>query len=83
MLDRPSRPREESSPDPHVWADNGERWVKEPRRSAPALDALLSHAHALGAEQVMFSTFQPASFRLWGATTRFCPGIRSTRMTPG
>ena len=26
----------------------------------------LTHAHRLGAEQVMFSTFQPASFRLWG-----------------
>ena len=65
MLDRPSR-EPETPHDPYAWVDAGERWVKEPRRLAPALDAFLTHAHRLGAEQVMFSTFQPASFRLWG-----------------
>ena len=65
MLDRPSR-EPETPHDPYAWVDAGERWVKEPRRAAPALDAFLTHAHRLGAEQVMFSTFQPASFRLWG-----------------
>ena len=49
-----------------VLSIRGMRRVKEPRRLAPALDAFLTHAHRLGAEQVMFSTFQPASFRLWG-----------------
>jgi defect in organelle trafficking protein DotB len=71
MLDRPSRPpvaasEPEMAPDPYAWVDSGDRWVKEPRRLAPALDSFLAHAHRLGAEQVMFSTFQPASFRLWG-----------------
>jgi defect in organelle trafficking protein DotB len=56
----------EAAADPYGWTDDGERWVKEPRREAPGLDSFLSHAHRLGAEQVMFSTFQPASFRLWG-----------------
>ena len=65
MLDRPSR-EPETPHDPYAWVDAGERWVREPRRAAPALDAFLTHAHRLGAEQVMFSTFQPASFRLWG-----------------
>jgi defect in organelle trafficking protein DotB len=46
-----------------IQATGGSR---EPRRLAPALDSFLTHAHRLGAEQVMFSTFQPASFRLWG-----------------
>jgi defect in organelle trafficking protein DotB len=69
MLDRPSRApapasEPEMAPDPYAWADAGDRWVKEPRRLAPALDSFLTHAHRLGAEQVMFSTFQPASFRL-------------------
>jgi defect in organelle trafficking protein DotB len=71
MLDRPSRApvpafEPEMAPDPYAWTDTGDRWVKEPRRLAPALDSFLTHAHRLGAEQVMFSTFQPASFRLWG-----------------
>ncbi len=71
MLDRPSRApvpasEPEMTPDPYAWAETGDRWVKEPRRPAPALDSFLTHAHRLGAEQVMFSTFQLASFRLWG-----------------
>jgi defect-in-organelle-trafficking protein DotB len=71
VLDRLSRapvlaPEPEMAPDPYAWADTNDRWVKEPRRLAPALDSFLTHAHRLGAEQVMFSTFQPASFRLWG-----------------
>jgi defect-in-organelle-trafficking protein DotB len=40
--------------------------VKEPRRHAPALDSFMSHVHRLGAEQIMFSTWKRASFRLWG-----------------
>jgi len=69
MLDIPSRAataEPEAAADPYAWVDPGERWVKEPRNLAPALDSFLTHAHRLGAEQVMFSTFQPASFRLWG-----------------
>jgi defect in organelle trafficking protein DotB len=69
MLDRPSRERE-TPHDPYAWVDAGERWVKKPRRAAPALDAFLTHAHRLGAEQVMFSTFQPASFASGGGTAR-------------
>ena len=71
MLDVPSRAlNSEIAADPYAWVDPGERWVKEPRRLAPALDSFLAHAHGLGAEQVMFSTFQPASFRLWGVNRK-------------
>ena len=56
----------DTAPDPYAWRDNGERWVKEPRRLAPALDSFMSHVHRLGAEQIMFSTWKRASFRLWG-----------------
>ena len=73
MLDIPSRaatPEPEAAADPYAWVDRGERWVKEPRNLAPALDSFLTHAHKLGAEQVMFSTFQPASFRLWGVNRK-------------
>ncbi len=54
------------TPDQYAWPDNGECWVKEPRRHAPALDSFMSHVHRLGAEQIMFSTWKRASFRLWG-----------------
>ena len=53
-------------PDPLAWPDDGGRWVEEPRRRAPGLDAFMAHVHRLGAEQIMFSTWQPASFRLYG-----------------
>ncbi len=69
MLMTPLRAPEHPE-DPYAWGDEGERWVKDPRREAPALDAFLTHAHRLGAEQVMFSTFQPASFRLWGVNRK-------------
>src|SRR5271163_3383885 len=52
--------------DPVGWPDDGGRWVEEPRRRAPSLDAFMAHVHRLGAEQIMFSTWQPASFRLYG-----------------
>jgi defect in organelle trafficking protein DotB len=73
MLDIPScTPSADpaTAADPYAWVDPGERWVKEPRKLAPALDSVLTHAHRLGAEQVMFSTFQPASFRLWGVNRK-------------
>jgi defect in organelle trafficking protein DotB len=72
MLDIPSRTSAGPEPaaDPYAWVDPGERWVKEPRNLAPALDSFLTHAHKLGAEQVMFATFQPASFRLWGVNRK-------------
>jgi defect in organelle trafficking protein DotB len=52
--------------DPVAWPDNGARWVVDPRRDAPGLDSFMSHVHKLGAEQIQFATFQPASFRLYG-----------------
>ena len=73
MLDIPSRALSadpETAADPYAWVDPGERWVKEPRKLAPALNSFLTHAHKFGAEQVMFSTFQPASFRLWGVNRK-------------
>ena len=84
MLDIPSRTPSagpETAADPYAWVDPGERWVKEPRKLAPALDSFLTHAHRLGAEQVMFSTFQPASFRLWGSIARSKVAILSMRTT--
>ena len=43
MLDVPSRapPNSEIAADPYAWVDPGERWVKEPRQLAPALDSFL------------------------------------------
>ena len=52
--------------DPVAWPDNGARWVVDPRRDAPGLDNFMSHVHKLGADQIQFATFQPASFRLYG-----------------
>jgi hypothetical protein len=51
MLDIPSHtPSAEpkTAADPYAWVDPGERWVKEPRNLAPALDSFLIHAHRLG-----------------------------------
>ncbi|MFZ0600092.1 MAG: hypothetical protein WAN05_01730 [Roseiarcus sp.] len=84
MLDIPSSALSadpETTADPYAWVDHDERWVKEPRKLAPALDSFLTHAHRLGAEQVMFSTFQPASFRLWGSIARSKAAIPSMRTT--
>ena len=63
--------REAGEPiDPLVWPDNGARWVVDPRRDAPGLDIFMSHVHKLGAEQIQFSTFQPAAFRRYGRNTK-------------
>ena len=39
MLDIPSH-SDVVAVDPYAWVDLGERWVKEPRNLAPALDSL-------------------------------------------
>ncbi|VFU17609.1 type IV pilus twitching motility protein PilT [Methylocella tundrae] len=67
MLDHPeSGAARAGAADRYAWPDEGLAWVTEPRRHAPGLDSFMSHVHRLGAEQIMFTTWQPASFRLYG-----------------
>ncbi len=67
MLDSlEAAPAAATPPDRYVWPDEGLRWVTEPRQQAPALDSFMAYVHRLGGEQIMFATWQPASFRLFG-----------------
>jgi len=66
MLNKLKHPEVSDDVDSCEWIDNGERWVVDSRSHAPGLDAFMSHAHRIGAEQVQFATFQPAAFRRYG-----------------
>jgi defect-in-organelle-trafficking protein DotB len=46
------------------------RWVVDPRKRAPGLDALLIHAHRLGASRVSFLSGKPVWIRVHGRNRR-------------
>jgi defect-in-organelle-trafficking protein DotB len=48
------------------WPSEGLRWVVEPRKDAPGLDALLSWAYDAGASRVAFTTGHPVWLRVHG-----------------
>jgi defect in organelle trafficking protein DotB len=48
------------------WPDEGTPWIREPRKSAPGLDALLSWAYDAGASRIGFQTGQPVWVRIHG-----------------
>lgn len=52
--------------DPSTWQDEGQRWIREPRRSAPALDGLLRWAYELGASRISFESGHPVMLRVHG-----------------
>jgi defect in organelle trafficking protein DotB len=46
------------------------RWVLDPRKSAPGLDALLIHAYRQGASRISFQTGKPVWIRVHGRNER-------------
>jgi defect-in-organelle-trafficking protein DotB len=54
----------------NVWPDEGLRWVQEPRRNAPGLDALLIWAFHAGASKISFQTGHPVTVRVHGRNSR-------------
>jgi defect-in-organelle-trafficking protein DotB len=48
------------------WPQEGLRWVMEPRKDAPGLDALLSWAYDAGASRIAFTTGHPVWIRVHG-----------------
>jgi defect-in-organelle-trafficking protein DotB len=48
------------------WPREGLRWVMEPRKDAPGLDALLSWAYDAGASRIAFTTGHPVWIRVHG-----------------
>lgn len=49
-----------------AWPGEGQRWVTEPRRHAPGLDALLAWASEQGASRISFHTGKPVWLRIHG-----------------
>ena len=49
-----------------TWPEEGLPWIKEPRRLAPGLDALLVWAHEVGASRIAFQTGHQVSLRVHG-----------------
>jgi len=52
------------------WPDEGAVWVRDPRKSAPGLDSILSWAYDLGASRVAFQTGHPVWLRIHGLNRR-------------
>jgi len=46
------------------------RWVEDPRKRAPGLDALLVHAYRLGASRIAFQSGKPVWIRVHGCNRR-------------
>ncbi len=59
-----------STADPFRWPDEGQAWVKDPRRWAPGLDGLLTWAFRLGASRIAFQTGHPVWIRVHGRNHR-------------
>ncbi len=49
-----------------TWPGEGDRWIREPRRSAPVLDGLLRWAWELGASRISFESGHPVMLRVHG-----------------
>ncbi|HTV32453.1 MAG TPA: ATPase, T2SS/T4P/T4SS family [Methylocella sp.] len=56
--------------DAQAFDPRGMRWVVDPRKSAPGLDALLLHAYSRGASRIDFQTGQPVWLRIHGRNER-------------
>jgi len=58
----------------YAWPDEGLRWVQEPRRSAPGLDALLVWAFQAKASRIGFQTGHPVWVGVHGRNYRATEG---------
>ena len=63
-----------SARDPHLWPGEGQRWVTEPRKQAPGLDALLVWAYEAGASRIAFQTGHPVWVRIHSRNHRATRG---------
>ncbi|MCG7354872.1 type IV pilus twitching motility protein PilT, partial [Roseomonas mucosa] len=66
-----------SARDPAPWPGEGQRWVTEPRKQAPGLDALLVWAYEQGASRIAFQTGHPVWVRIHGRNRRATLGMLS------
>ncbi|USQ74028.1 Flp pilus assembly complex ATPase component TadA (plasmid) [Roseomonas mucosa] len=66
-----------SARDPDLWPGEGQRWVTEPRKQAPGLDALLVWAYEQGASRIAFQTGHPVWVRIHGRNRRATLGMLS------
>ena len=79
VLPLPAEVGEATAParDPDPWPGEGQRWVTEPRKQAPGLDALLVWAYEHGASRIAFQTGHPVWVRIHGRNRRATRGMLS------
>ena len=70
MLDSLYAPRSARADSTGLWPGEGLRWVQEPRKSAPGLDALLVWAFEAKASRIAFQSGHPVWVRIHGRNHR-------------